>query len=242
MKTSSSLMVKQILLLTDGCSNRGESPVTVASRIRKKGITVNAIGVADRDSLRVMSAKEIENIAVAGGGFNRVVTTRHLGETVQLVTRQATMSTIQHKLKSLASERIGGRTGVPLEELPPQVRRSVVRRMEELEARSVLQLLILIDTSASMRSKLPAIQKTLLDLSVQLRSRRTPTYLSLFTFPGVGHTHLIHCHVSWTFQLEDVHPFVQQLSTGGVTPTGPALRMAANEFNSTSDWTDHVIS
>lgn len=237
MSISPSLMMKQILLLTDGYSNRGESPVIAASRVRKKGIRINVIGVADRDFLPVRAAREIENVAVAGGGFNRVVTAQHLSETVQLVTRQATMSTMM-----LISERSDGRFRASLEELPPQVRRSVVQRMEELEAQSILQLLILIDTSASMRSKLPAIQKTLLDLSIQLRSRRTPTCLALYTFPDVDRSDPIRCHLSWTSQLKNVDRFVQQLSTDGMTPTGPALRLAASEFDFATGWSGHVIS
>ena len=40
--------VKQILLLTDGCSNQGESPTAMAALAREEGITVNVIGVMDK--------------------------------------------------------------------------------------------------------------------------------------------------------------------------------------------------
>ena len=46
--------LKQILLLTDGCSNSGTSPVKAAERAFGTGITVNVIGILKITSLRQM--------------------------------------------------------------------------------------------------------------------------------------------------------------------------------------------
>ena len=39
------IAMKQIMLITDGCSNVGESPVMAAALARQEGITVNVVGV-----------------------------------------------------------------------------------------------------------------------------------------------------------------------------------------------------
>ena len=40
---------KQILLITDGCSNHGEDPIAMAALAKEQGITVNVIGVMEND-------------------------------------------------------------------------------------------------------------------------------------------------------------------------------------------------
>lgn len=39
--------MKQIMLITDGCSNVGESPVMAAALAKQEGITVNVVGIVD---------------------------------------------------------------------------------------------------------------------------------------------------------------------------------------------------
>lgn len=82
--------LKQILLITDGCSNQGEDPAAVSSLIREQGITVNVIGVLEDDqSEQPEGLQEVEEIASAGGGVSRIVFAKALSQTVQMVTRQA---------------------------------------------------------------------------------------------------------------------------------------------------------
>ena len=61
-----SIEFKQIILVTDGESNQGVDPVLVAKGSGFKGITVNTIGITDRD--REESMTEIKEIADASGG------------------------------------------------------------------------------------------------------------------------------------------------------------------------------
>jgi len=37
--------LRQVLLITDGCSNSGENPVKTAAHLFKSGIVVNVIGI-----------------------------------------------------------------------------------------------------------------------------------------------------------------------------------------------------
>ena len=41
--------LKQILLITDGCSNQGDDPIAMAALAKEQGITVNVIGVMEQD-------------------------------------------------------------------------------------------------------------------------------------------------------------------------------------------------
>ena len=65
--------LKQILLLTDGCSNEGTDPVAVASLASEYGITVNVVGILDGRSLSDQGMEEIQNIARAGNGVHQLV-------------------------------------------------------------------------------------------------------------------------------------------------------------------------
>ena len=88
--------LRQILLITDGCSNSGESPIQSAANAFKNGITVNVIGILDdEDSEMNSSLEEVEEIALAGGGFSQIVYKEDLSQTVQAVTRQAMSQTLQ---------------------------------------------------------------------------------------------------------------------------------------------------
>ena len=87
--------LRQILLITDGCSNHGEDPIAMASLAKEQGITVNVIGVLDQDTIDESGLREIEGIALSGGGISQVVYAKQLSQTVQMVTRKAMTQTLQ---------------------------------------------------------------------------------------------------------------------------------------------------
>lgn len=88
-------MLKQIILITDGCSNVGISPVVVAAQAQLEGIVVNVIGIVNDGELGERGAAEIEEIARAGGGISRIVSPRRLAQTVQMMTHKTVMHTIR---------------------------------------------------------------------------------------------------------------------------------------------------
>src|SRR4051812_42806284 len=88
--------MKQIILMTDGCSNVGVSPVIAAAQAKAEGIIVNVIGLIDSSELGELGASEIKEIAQAGGGISRIVTASQLSQTVQMMTRKTVVQTIQH--------------------------------------------------------------------------------------------------------------------------------------------------
>ncbi len=88
-------MLKQIILITDGCSNVGISPVIAAAQAQLEGIVVNVIGIVNDGESGDRGAAEIEAIARAGGGISRIVSPRKLAHTVQMMTHKTVMHTIR---------------------------------------------------------------------------------------------------------------------------------------------------
>ncbi|WP_371932605.1 VWA domain-containing protein [Bacillus carboniphilus] len=214
--------LKQILLITDGCSNQGEDPIAMASLAREHGITVNVIGVVDRDTIDPKATREIEGIATAGGGVHQIVYKQSLSQTVQMVTRQAMTQTIQGVVNKELQQILGNQS--TLEELPPDKRGEVMDVVDELGEKSDLALLVLVDTSASMTSKLPTVKESLIDLSISLNSRLGNNQFSIALFPGKRNQ--VENVLSWTTKLESLSAIFSKIKMAGITPTGPAIKEA----------------
>lgn len=219
--------LRQILLLTDGCSNSGESPVKSAAHAFKNGITVNVIGILDDYQNEMDSGfEEVEDIARAGGGISQIVYKEDLSHTVQAVTRQAMSQTLQGFVNKELSNIFGKEQS--LEEMEPEKRGEVMEMVEDLGETCNLEVLILVDTSASMHDKLLTVQEALIDLSINLHARIGDNMFSIYQFPSKRkNTEVVH---EWSPKLEAISVIFPKLVTGGVTPTGPAIRDAMYQF------------
>jgi Ca-activated chloride channel family protein len=218
--------LRQILLITDGCSNQGEDPVAMAALAKEQGITVNVIGVIDHDTIDEKGIKEIEEIALSGGGVSQVVYAKQLSQTVQMVTRKAMTQTLQGVVNKELQQILGGTASV--EDLPPEKRGEIMEVVDELGETVQLEVLILVDTSASMKSKLPTVKEALFDLSLSLNARTGENRFSVFIFPGKKND--VEKLLDWTPKLESLTSIFSKLTTGGITPTGPAIREALSYF------------
>ncbi|MGV3240871.1 VWA domain-containing protein, partial [Streptococcus hyovaginalis] len=122
--------LKQILLITDGCSNKGEDPIAMAALANEQGITVNVIGVMEQDTIDEQGMKEIEGIALSGGGVSQVVYAQQLSQTVQMVTKKAMTQTLQGVVNKELQQILG--SSKTMEDLPPEKRGEVMEVVEEL--------------------------------------------------------------------------------------------------------------
>ncbi|KAB7704296.1 VWA domain-containing protein [Bacillus aerolatus] len=218
--------IKQILLLTDGCSNHGEDPVAMAALAREQGITVNVIGIVDDEAADQRGFQEIDQIALSGGGISQTVYAKQLSHTVQMVTRQAMTQTLQGVVNEQLKKILHNET--TMEALPPETRGEVMEVVDELGETANLEVLILVDTSASMKNKLPTVKEALLDLSLSMNARMGSNLFSLSVFPGKRkETEQL---LEWTPKLESLTTMFSRLSPGGLTPTGPAIREAISRF------------
>ena len=218
--------IRQILLITDGCSNQGEDPIAMAALAREEGVTVNVIGVMAEDVIDEKGMREIESIAMSGGGVSQIVYAKQLSQTVQMVTRKAMTQTIQGVVNRELQQILG--RGQSMEDLPPEKRGEVMEVVDELGETVELEVLILVDTSASMKQKLPTVKEAIIDLSISLNARSGNNSFSVFVFPGKKVE--VEQLLGWTPKLTSLANVFNQLSIGGITPTGPAIRAALSSF------------
>jgi Ca-activated chloride channel family protein len=218
--------LKQILLITDGCSNQGEDPIAMAALAKEQGITVNVIGVIEEDTIEEKGMQEIEGIAMSGGGVSQVVYAQQLSQTVQMVTRKGMTQTLQGVVNKELQQILGSHTS--MEDLPPEKRGEVMEIVDELGETVELEVLVLVDTSASMKHKLPTVKEALLDLSLSLNARMGDNRFSVFVFPGKRKE--VEKILDWTPKLESLSSIFPKLTSGGITPTGPAIQEALSHF------------
>lgn len=220
--------LKQILLMTDGCSNSGENPVKVAKSAFKQGITVNVIGILEHHENEMNHGlKEVEEIAKAGGGISQIVYKEDLSQTVQSVTRQAMTETLQGFVNQELAHIFGEER--TLEEVEPDKRGEIVEVVEDLGEKCDLEVCILVDTSASMGNKLTTVQEALIDLSINLHARSGNNAFTIYQFPHRKKP--IERVQDWASRLDSFATIFPKLVSGGLTPTGPAIREAMVAFS-----------
>lgn len=220
--------LKQILLITDGCSNKGEDPAAVAGLASQQGITVNVIGILDDDQTEQPEGlQEVEDIAGAGGGVSQIVYSERLSQTVQMVTRQAMTQTLQGFVNKELRSILGSNQS--MDDLEPEKRGEIMEVVEDLGETSDLEVVVLVDSSASMRDKLETVKEALIDLSISLNARIGKNRFCIYRFPGKRQD--IELVLDWSPRLDSISQVFPKLSSGGITPTGPAIRAAMYQFS-----------
>lgn len=219
------ISIKQMIVITDGCSNQGEKPERAALEACKNGITVNTIGLM-HDGLDEAARIEIESIANAGEGIADFTTLAELSCSMQALTRSSVQMTvekaIQRQLASIVGP--GGLTAVP-----PQTRGKIVSVWEEICESATLKCLILLDCSGSMQPKLAQADQSIRELLTALQARKGRSYLAVAVFPGnIGEVYRL--AMNFTPDLGNITSVLTGVRAGGGTPTGPAIREAINLF------------
>ena len=88
--------IKQIIVVTDGRSNMGISPIDAAKRAYTAGIILSTIGVINlRGSSDEKDIEEVEEIAKAGGGLCEYSHIEDLSRTIQNLTHRTAQRTIE---------------------------------------------------------------------------------------------------------------------------------------------------
>lgn len=221
--------IRQILVITDGCSNIGEDPVDVARQARKQGIVVNVIGVIDKNEMGQQGHDEAMSIADAGGGMCRVVSPVDLSATAQMMTHQTMQMTLQQAVNQELLHVMGKTT----EELPPEDRSRVMQVVDKMEEEVGLQLVVAVDMSASMKEKIDTTREAIRDLTLSLQVRLGGSRVAVIAFPGQGDqtTKLVQPFADEI----DMRSMEHSLQARGGTPTGPAIAHAIRLFSSDSD-------
>lgn len=209
--------IRQILVITDGCSNIGDDPVVIAGQARKKGIVVNVIGVVDQTDMNHQGREEAMSIADAGGGMCRIVHPVDLSMTAQMMTHQ----TMQMTLEQVVNQELQSALGKTTQELPPEDRSRVMKVVDKLEEEVALKLVVAIDMSASMKDKIPTVREAVRDLALSLQVRVGVSRVALLSFPGSGEN--LTKVVQPFADAVDMAQMEHSLQARGGTPTGPAI-------------------
>jgi Ca-activated chloride channel family protein len=212
--------MKQILLITDGCSNRGSNPIEAAQFARRLGITVNVVGILDGGDLNSAGRQEVQAIAEAGGGISRIVQAKQLAMTMQMVTKQ----TVQMTIQQVVNKELRQLMGTDADGLPPEKRSEVAEMVDRLGDEAQLQLVLVLDTSASMHDKLPTVREAIRDLKIGLDVRQGRHQVAILTFPGQSGVEVsVVADFTNNANLIDL---MNNLRANGGTPTGPAIEKA----------------
>lgn len=218
------MKMKQILLITDGCSNKGSDPVQAARMARSQGIAVNVIGIVDGGDLGSAGRREAAEIAEAGGGLSRIVEAKQLAMTMHMMTKH----TVQMTIQQVVNKELKQLLGTDAEGLPPQKRTEVAEMVDRMGDEALLQLVLLIDTSASMHEKLPTVREAIRDLQIGLDVRKGSHQVAILTFPG-SPTEDVRVLSEFSSTL-DLNKLSNDLRAQGGTPTGPAIERALQLF------------
>ena len=115
-----------------------------------------------------------------------------------------------------------------------RIEEEIMEVVEDMGETCKLEVLVLIDTSASMYHKLSTVKEALIDLSISLQARIGDNVFSMYQFPGKRSD--IEPIMKWSPNLDEMYQTFPKLASGGITPTGPALQEAMYQFGK-----NHVV-
>ncbi|MDD2480589.1 MAG: VWA domain-containing protein [Lutispora sp.] len=215
-------VIRQMIIITDGRSNIGVSPIEAASKAKEMGITVSAIGIIDSEGNEEGDVMEIEAISKAGGGLCDYCYPKDLGLTLQAMTQK----TVNHTLECIVSKQLKSIVGQDITSIEPKSRMRVVEFIENYGERVDLLYAIVLDTSKSMTNKLELAKNCVVDLMEALNNRKGISRVALVSYPGdIGSTANVACE--FTTEMHILEKGLKALKAYGGTPTGPAIETAA---------------
>lgn len=215
---------RQILLVTDGESNVGCDPISVARDAYKAGITVNTIGIVNG----VAGEKpmvEIQEIANVGGGVWELTDIGSFYKTMEMVTQKSVYKTIEEAV----SRELRSILGTGLNDIHPDSRKKIISLIDKLGDEINVKCCIVIDCSGSMANKIDIAKKSILNLLRILKSRKGKTEIGVITYSGKGQS-LYRVVCDFTEDIVELERELTKITVGGTTPTGPALKAAIDLF------------
>ena len=212
--------IKQIIVVTDGKSNAGGSPITAAREALRNNIMVNAIGIVEQGE-NEDHLNEIIDIAKAGGGAWEHTSVSNLGYSMMAVTQRTVNKTIHSIVGKQLREIISG----GIEDISPDRRGKVIRYMEELGEHAMVRCCIVIDCSGSMANKMSTAKQSIIELMNSFQGRNGNWKVAVIGFPGESGmlTKVIH---PFTEDIKTIKGLLFELKAGGMTPTAAAIIQA----------------
>ncbi len=216
-------MLKQIILISDGQSNVGSNPVSIAELASNKGIVVSTIGIIDSSNNKT-PIFELESIAETGGGICELTDLHRLSETLSRVTMKSVYGTIEEVVNNELKEMMD----MDIKELKPSERNKVINMIDKIGDEIHLKCLILLDVSGSMKRKINIARKSIFELLMFLEERSGENQIGVMAFPGKDEYCELLC--DFTTNIDELKSKIEIIEVGGTTPTGPAIEEAIRIF------------
>lgn len=223
-KLKTPMQLREIIVITDGRSNIGDSPAGAARIAHRKGIIVNTIGITDSDGAEEPFV-ELDGIARAGGGICDIIPLPRLGYSVQMVTRQSIQMTIERAV----SRQLQKITGYSMEDIPPDSRARVLEYIQRLGDEVDLKCVVALDCSGSMKNKIRTAKNSIQDLLISLKARKGRSYLGMVAFPG-GDGRDSRVVSTFTDNFEELAVKLEGIKAGGPTPTYAGIMLSSRLF------------
>ena len=213
--------IRQIIVLSDGRSNIGMSPIAAAANASKAGIVVSTIGIMESGCSREEEVEELEGIAKAGGGLCEYTYINDLGRTMQLMTQKTAQKTIEQ----IVSKQLKNIIGVDVNELEPKSRFKIIEFIEKYGENINLKCVVLLDSSGSMEKRMESAKKSLKDLLINLNQRKGTSSIAVIAYPGEGNS-VYSIMSDFTDNPDTLEQRIKDIRGQGGTPTGPAIEAA----------------
>ncbi|ABW17991.1 vWA domain-containing protein [Alkaliphilus oremlandii] len=212
------VMIKQMILVTDGQSNVGGSPIIAAEKAYRNGIIVNTIGIVDGKESNEDALNEIVEIAKAGGGTYEYSYINELFQTMQSLTYQTVNKTLQEVVSKQLKEMIGQE----IHSMEPASRSKILNYIDDFSEDVGVQCCILLDSSGSMANKIHLARHSILDLIHSFKGRRGKVEIAVIAFPGEN---MEICKVLHDFNEDSarLERGLYNISPKGGTPTASAI-------------------
>lgn len=211
--------INQIIVVTGGKSNLGISPIEAAKKAYGAGVIVSTIGIINlRGSRDKKDIEEAEEIAKAGGGLYEYSHIEELGRTIQNLTHKTARKTIEQ----MVSRQLKTVIGEEIKSMEPKSRLRIIDFIEKYGENINLKCVVVLDTSGSMRDKLAALKKSLVDLLENLRGRKGNSCIAVVAYPGKD-SGMCSVMCRFTSEISILRQKLELISSGEGTPIGPAI-------------------
>lgn len=100
--------------------------------------------------------------------------------------------------------------------MPPAKRSQVVTVVDELTETTPLRIALLIDASASMKPKLPAVEEAIRDLALSLEAREGRSEIAVFHFPGRSSSEDAALDMDWSSDVSAVRSLFSRMKMRGL--------------------------
>lgn len=221
------VIIKQLIIVTDGQSNVGGDPIEAAERAYRNGIIVNTIGIVDQKSTSEDALNEIAHIAKAGGGNYEYSYINELFQTMQSLTYK----TVNQTLQDVVSKQLKEMIGQDINSMEPKSRSKILNYIDDFSDDVGIQCCILLDSSGSMANKIHIARHSILELIHSFKGRKGKVDVAVIAFPGDNlHTcKVLHSFNDSTDRLERA---VYDVEPKGGTPTALAIEEGIKLINS----------